>query len=129
MRDLQQPPCCATSFQNLTSSKSITSVSHRIGHLRRSSASGVDSMWSVLPLGCQWPRGLKLSVRKPMPSTLLDDNPTEPGGTSPESTLLTTTKFWQLLGISQPDHDTYLAVIHVRRQSESREQEKASGCI
>ena len=66
---------------------------------------------------------------EPVPSTHLDDTPTETGGTSPESTLLTTTKFWQLLGISQPDHDTYLAVIHVRRQRDSSEQEKASSCI
>ena len=46
---------------------------------------------------------------------------------TPESTLLTTTKFWQLMGISQPEHDTYLAVICVRRPRCSEEQENILG--
>ena len=65
----------------------------------------------------------------PIPSVQPNDNPIESAGTSPDSTPLTTTKFWQLLGISQPDHDTYLAVIHVRRQEDVGEREKPSSCI
>ena len=59
-----------------------------------------------------------------MPSAHSDDDPSES-----EPTSLTTTKFWQLLGISQPDHDTYLAVIHVRRPRDFRERENPRSCI
>ena len=65
----------------------------------------------------------------PIPSVQPNDNPIESAGTSPDSTPLTTTKFWQLLGISQPDHDTYLAVIHVRRREGLGEREKPGSCL